>query len=298
MTSGLTILDGGMGQELVNRSPDKPTSIWGVQVLIDHPELVRTVHDEYFAAGAEIATANSYSLHRDRLDRTGYTDRFAELQERACRLARESRDAHGSGLVAGAAGPLEQSYVGDDGPPRKKAAALYDEIARLQAPYVDLFMAETVPSLARARATLDGLEGHGKPIWLAVSVQEEDGTRLRSGEPVDAILGEIEGRNVEALLVNCSPPEAVTVALKELTSSPIPLGAYANGFRPIPEEYKVPGTTVELLSHREDLTPDVYADFAEEWVRLGATIIGGCCEVGPAHIATLSRRLKPAQNPG
>ncbi len=298
MTTDITILDGGMGQELVKRSPGELTSIWGVQVLIDYPDLVRTVHDEYFAAGAEIATANSYSLHRDRLIRTGYNDRFEELQVRAVQIARDARDAHGSGIVAGALGPLEQSYVGDDGPPREKSAALFDEIARLQAPYVDVFIAETVPSLARMRATLDGLEGHGMPIWLAISVQEEDGTLLRSGEPVEAVLPEIEGRDVGALLVNCSPPEAVTQALEVLSGAPYRLGAYANGFRPIPEEYKVPGTTVEMLSHREDLTPDVYADFAEDWARLGATIIGGCCEVGPAHIATLSRRLKPEQNPG
>ena len=296
--SGITILDGGMGQELVNRSPDRPTSIWGVQVLIDHPHLVRTVHDEYFAAGAEIATVNSYSLHRDRLDRTGYSDRFFDLHEAACRMACEARDAHGSGLVAGALGPLQQSYIGDDGPPREEAAALFAEIARLQVPYVDLFIAETVPSIGRARATLDGLEGHGKPVWCAVSVMDDDGTRLRSGEPVTAILDEIEGRDVAALLVNCSPPEAVSQALAELSGATVPLGAYANGFNPIPEDYKVIGSTVEMLGRREDLTPAAYADFAEDWARLGATIIGGCCEVGPAHIAELTRRLKPGKNPG
>ena len=90
----------------------------------------------------------------------------------------------------------------------------------------------------------------------------------------------------------------VSQALAELSGATVPLGAYANGFNPIPEDYKVIGSTVEMLGRREDLTPAAYADFAEDWARLGATIIGGCCEVGPAHIAELSRRLKPGKNPG
>ncbi|MEM9343187.1 MAG: homocysteine S-methyltransferase family protein [Pseudomonadota bacterium] len=291
MTDEVTILDGGMGQELIHRSPDRPTPLWGTRVMVDYPNLVREIHDAYFAAGAKVATTNTYALLRDRTDKTDLRDRFADLHEIACRIAVESRDAHGSGIVAGAMGPLVASYLADAGPPREEAAAAYREIARIQAPLVDVFLAETVPSRARARATLDGLEGEGKPVWLAVTVGEEDGRVLRSGEPVTDILDDIAGRDVAALLVNCSSPEAVTQAVAELSGAPVRFGAYANGFRPIPEAFKKPGATVDILSQREDLTPEVYADFAEEWVRLGATIVGGCCEVGPAHIAELSHRL-------
>ena len=49
--------------------------------------------------------------------------------------------------------------------------------------------------------------------------------------------------------------------------------------------------TVDALKVREDVTPSRYADFAEGWVEIGATILGGCCEVGPAHIAELKRRF-------
>lgn len=294
----ITILDGGMGQELVKRTTNPNTQLWATQVMIDAPHLVREIHAEYFAAGAEIATANTYAIHRDRLVRFGINDRFEELHRIACHMAREACEAHGSGRVAGAAGPLDRSYIGDAGPPRAKAAALFDELARVQAPLVDLFLAETVPSIARAEATLDGLEGHGKPIWLAVSVEDTDGTKLRSGEPVERILETIRGRAVEALLVNCSFPEAVSQALGVLQGADIPLGAYANGFTEIADPYMQPGATTDVLEARRDLTPAVYADFAADWVRLGATIVGGCCEVGPAHIAELSRRLKPGKNPG
>ena len=289
----ITILDGGMGQELVRRSSGPNTPLWGNQVLMDEPHHARAVHDDYFAAGAEIATAASYSLHRDRLEPRGLGHRFEELQSLACRMAREACDAHGRGRAAGAVGPLGQTYVGDDGPPREEAARLFAEVAAIQAPYVDLYIAESVPSLARARATIDGLAGHGKPLWLSVTVMDEDGTRLRSGEPTRAILDEIADRQVDALLINCSFPEAVTQGLEMLKGAAVPLGAYANGFNGIPDAYLQKGATTDVLESRKDLTPEAYADFADTWAALGATIIGGCCDVGPAHIAELARRLNP-----
>ena len=72
----------------------------------------------------------------------------------------------------------------------------------------------------------------------------------------------------------------------------LPFGAYANGFVEIVNEYKTSGSTVDLLPVREDLTPGKYADFVSTWVDLGATIIGGCCEVGPEHIGELAKRFK------
>ena len=89
-----------MGQELVARA-GKATSLWSVQALLDHPEMVREVHDEYFAAGAQVATTNTYSVLPDRLTHHGLEDRLEELTEIACQQAVQSRDAHGAGLVAG-----------------------------------------------------------------------------------------------------------------------------------------------------------------------------------------------------
>ena len=100
-----TILDGGMGQELVRRA-GRATPLWALQALLDAPELVRAVHDDFFAAGAEIATTNTYAVHRDRLKAAGIEHRFAELHRTACGLAREARDAHGSGRGAGALGRI------------------------------------------------------------------------------------------------------------------------------------------------------------------------------------------------
>ncbi|MDG1102195.1 MAG: homocysteine S-methyltransferase family protein, partial [Ascidiaceihabitans sp.] len=86
--------------------------------------------------------------------------------------------------------------------------------------------------------------------------------------------------------------EAVDTAVPILAKSGRLVGAYANGFTGIAANFNKVGATVDMLSARRDLDPNAYADFADGWAAHGATIIGGCCEVGPAHIAELSRRLK------
>jgi S-methylmethionine-dependent homocysteine/selenocysteine methylase len=103
----------------------------------------------------------------------------------------------------------------------------------------------------------------------------------------------LAGLPVAARLVNCSRPEAVDMAMPGLVALGGPVGAYANGFTRIAARFE-PGTTVERLSARKDLGPEAYADFAMGWVAEGATIVGGCCEVGPAHITELARRLRAA----
>ena len=76
-----------------------------------------------------------------------------------------------------------------------------------------------------------------------------------------------------------------------LTGKGIPVGAYANGFVNIADTFDRVGATVDMLEARKDLGPEAYAGFAQKWVDTGATIIGGCCEVGPAHIAHLAKRF-------
>jgi S-methylmethionine-dependent homocysteine/selenocysteine methylase len=74
----------------------------------------------------------------------------------------------------------------------------------------------------------------------------------------------------------------------------LPFGAYANGFTHISGNFLKNAPTVKELTHRHDLTPEKYTEFAMGWVAQGATIVGGCCEVGPAHIRHLADALRTA----
>ena len=289
----ITLLDGGMGQELVARSGDDPTPLWATRVMLDHPGLVREIHADYFAAGASIATTNTYAIHHDRLDRVGLDSMFHALHLRALAEAHEARAAHGAGRIAGSLGPLQASYRPDLTEPVADAAPKYAEIAHLLGPHVDLILIETAAAIEAAEGAVIGAQAAGKPVWLSISVDDRDGTKLRSGEPV-ADLQRLLHHPIAALLANCSVPEAMADAMAALKPMGKPFGAYANGFTHISGNFLKDAPTVKELTHRHDLTPEKYADFAMAWVGMGATIVGGCCEVGPAHIRHLHDRLTAA----
>ncbi|MBS1302387.1 homocysteine S-methyltransferase family protein [Loktanella sp. SALINAS62] len=289
----ITLLDGGMGQELTHRAPEKPTALWGTQVMFNHPGMVQQVHADYFAAGATVATANTYAIHHDRLVDTPCEGQFSQLHALALSEAHAARDAHGSGKIAGAIGPLIASYRPDIHPKAAVAIPLYAEIAQTLAPGCDLILCETVASLDHARSILAATVPTGLPVWLAVTVDDRDGTRLRSGEPVSDVLPIAKDGGAAAILVNCSAPEAIHDTLRILATGDLPFGAYANGFQKITAEFLQDKPTVDALTSR-DLSPDAYAEHAMAWIDAGATVVGGCCEVGPAHISALARAITDA----
>jgi len=282
----IILLDGGMGQELVHRAGDRPTPLWSTQIMIDHPGLVAQVHADYAAAGATVCTTNTYAILRDRLDGTGMEDQFEALYAAAL------REAEDMPFKAGAIGPLKASYRPDLMPAHEEAVAAYSEVAQLLVPQADLIICETVASLAHARALVEALLPMGKPVWLAFTVDDNDGSKLRSGEPVADVFAVSEGAG--AVLANCSSPEAIDAAIAILATGDKPFGAYANGFTKISEGFLGDKPTVDALTARQDLGPDQYAKFAMEWIAKGATIVGGCCEVGPAHIAKLADEITAA----
>jgi len=283
----ITVLDGGMGQELIHRAGDKPTPLWSTQVMVDHPGMVAQVHRDFAAAGATVSTTNTYAIHHDRLEGTAMADRFAELHAMAL-----AEVAQAGTRKAGSIGPLVQSYRADIAPPYDEAVPKYAEIAGILAPAVDMIICETVASVDHARAVFDGAKSAGKPVWLAFTVSDTDGTRLRSEEPLADGLAAVDG--AAAVLVNCSAPEVIGDAMPILATAGVPYGAYANGFEQITEAFLGHKPTVNALNARRDVTPAMYADHVMGWVDQGATIVGGCCEVGPAHIAEIAARLRAA----
>lgn len=297
--SNIVLLDGGMGQELVRRSPDPITPLWGAKVMHERPELVQGLHEDFVRAGAKVLTVNSYTCTRPRLKDKGGIENaaalFESLQRAACEIVVAAADGMGADVaIAGSLPPLVGSYSPDSVLPVEEAARQFAEIAELQSDYVDLFICETMSSIQEAQGALAGARVAGKPIWLAVTVNDDDGTSLRSGEPLADLLQAVQGaEGLQAILVNCTRPEAVDQAMPILAGGDLPFGAYANGFTKIAESYR-PGSAVTELSTRTDLGPEAYTDFAMGWVAQGATIIGGCCEVGPAHIAHLAQALDAA----
>jgi S-methylmethionine-dependent homocysteine/selenocysteine methylase len=289
------LTDGGMGQELIRRSQSPPTPLWSGRVLMDEPELVRALHVEFIRAGARVITINSYGATPERLAREGFGELFEPLQKRALDLAWEARDAAGGEdevLIAGCLPPLFGSYHPQLTISFEETLGIYRRIVAEEAERVDLLLCETMASAEEARAAAMAATESGKPVWLAWTLADDGPPRLRSGETLADAAASVADIPLAARLVNCSRPEAVGAALPELIALGGPVGAYANAFTAV--DRLEHGGSVDVLDARTDLGPDAYAALALGWADAGAAIVGGCCEVGPAHIAVLRDRLVAA----
>jgi S-methylmethionine-dependent homocysteine/selenocysteine methylase len=291
----ITLLDGGMGQELRRRSKVPPDdALWSARQMLEEPDLVRQVHEDFLRAGAGVITTNTYATTRWRLNRHGAWDRFGEANRAACEVAKAARDAvNPAALIAGSLPPLRGSYQPDAVPPVDVLEPEYAEQALLLAPHVDLFVAETLSMSVEAVAAARAVATTGKPLWIAYTLNETGPPRLRGDEPIPVAVRALGDLPVAALLINCTSPEAVTEGLPELRAAAgaRPVGGFANGFITIPSGFGL-DKGVSDLEQREDLDPDAYAAFVARWLDEGATIVGGCCEVGPAHIARLAELIR------
>jgi S-methylmethionine-dependent homocysteine/selenocysteine methylase len=261
-------------------------------VLIDEPDLVRDLHAEFIRAGARVITINTYSATPERLAREGAEDLFRPLQKRGIELARQARDEAGDAAIAGCLSPLFGSYAPALTISFDETLGIYRRIVEEQADGVDLFLCETMASADEARAAVTAASESGKPVWVSWTLADHGTPRLRSGETIADASAALGALPVAARLLNCCRPEAIAAALPELLALGGPVGAYANGFTSV--DALKHGGTVDVLHARHDLEPHAYADQAIGWVEAGAGIVGGCCEVGPAHIAALRDRLTQA----
>jgi S-methylmethionine-dependent homocysteine/selenocysteine methylase len=278
------LLDGGMGQELFRRGVAASDRLWGARALLDAPEVVREIHAAYLDAGADVITTNTYSTSQPSLEQSGVAEKFVTLNEVAGRLAVEARDARGRGvLIAGSLPPLGGSYrpdqVGDD----LWMVDNYRRMAEALAPFVDLLIAETLSTSAEARAAASAAVSVARPIWIGWTV-DVDGILL-GGETVAEAA---DGMKVHGVLANCSPPEAVSRAMPGVIATGAErVGGYANGFAATAEGLDLETVGLDELDERSDLSPSAYADVVRSWLDQGATLVGGCCGMGPAHIAAL-----------
>ena len=295
LPDGLILLDGGMGQELINRKASGQGVLWSARALFDAPEAVQAVHEDYIRAGVDIITTNSYACIRNNFEPEGLLDRLGEMNRLAAQLAQQARDACGRPvLIAGSMGPQRGSYRPDLVGSYEETAQLYYEQACFLAPHVDFFICETLSCVLEARAAVTAALATGKAVWLSWSIEDSGAANLRSGESIYEAWQDIADSYVGAVLLNWSPPEAISKVLPQLVSMcDLPVGAYANAFTPIPRLWDFHGDQ-SIPPSRTDVTPKAYADHAANWLAMGARIVGGCCEVGPAHMARIHNALRQA----
>lgn len=299
--SSLRLLDGGMGRELQRIGAPFRQPEWSALALIEAPEFVLRAHQAFVAAGARIISTNSYAVVPFHIGEQRFAEQGRTLADRAGRLAREAVSASAEPItVAGSLPPALGSYRPDLFDHQRSVAIHRELIAGLQ-DHVDVWLAETQSSIAEVRAVVEALDVgiETKPLWVSFTLLDEEGEpRLRSGEPVAQAVRAAVDSGAAAVLFNCSQPEVMAAALAEAravieaSGQTIELGVYANAFPPVSSQAKANSTLLEI---RSDLGPESYLNWSRSWVAAGATLVGGCCGIGPEHIAQLHSHLLPQQ---
>ncbi|MEQ1497914.1 MAG: homocysteine S-methyltransferase family protein [Novosphingobium sp.] len=295
----ITILDGGMGRELQRSGAPFRQPEWSALALIEAPDTVAEVHRAYARAGAQIITTNSYALVPFHLGQERFTSEGRRLAALAGEMALQAKADFPGTQIAGSLPPVCGSYRPDLVDEAAAAPILAELVAGLS-PYADLWLAETLSSLTEARLVARQLAGDPRPLWLSFTLADGLGERaepgnLRSGESIEAAVAVANDLGAAALLFNCSQPEVMEQALHRASlaashlNAAFELGVYANAFPPQAEDA---AANDGLSPLRSDLDPPGYLGWAQNWVDAGARIIGGCCGIGPEHIAVLAERLR------
>ena len=278
-----------MGNELLKRTNKQSSGLWSAQFLIDSPNLVKEVHQAYVDVGAQVITTNTYSTIPSYLQKENKTNLMKDLIRKAGAIAREVADNNNQEiLVAGSLPPLDESYRPDLVPNEKESMPIYEEIINELNSFVDIFLCETVSSIAETSNVLKALKNKAKQdkkIWLSWTLLEDKSARLRSKETIEDAFQFAESFNPDAYLFNCTDPIAITEGIKKLSKlTDKPIGCYPNVFG-VPFDWTL-DNNVEV--DPRNLSIEQFIEYKNLWNELGASIIGGCCGLGPDYIEAIA----------
>jgi homocysteine S-methyltransferase len=292
-TGSVVVLDGGLSVVLAEAGCDLSSDLWTAALLRDSPEQVVAAHRRYLAAGAQVSTTASYQASRDGFGSTGMSPEAADgLIGDSVRLARQAHEAatsSGPTWVAASVGPYGAAladgseYRGDYGvTPRTLRDFHARRLEVLAAAAPDVLAVETIPDVREAEVLVPLLDDLGVDAWFSYAVA--DG-RTRASQSLDDAFAVVAGSSsIIAAGVNCCAPDEVLDALHAARSAGVPAGvAYPNQGRSWDAERH---TWTGRASFDLDLVPS--------WVEAGARLVGGCCEVGPEHVAALAASIGSA----
>lgn len=279
------MLDGGTGSELRRRGVPLDSVGWSALAPLAHYDLLRTIHADYIAAGADVVTTSTFATARFVLEAAGHGDEFATVNARAVAAAREARAASGREVgVAGSISCLPPRFDVHAYPDERTESAAYRELAETLAEAgADLLLLEMMQETRHAPLAFAAARTVGLPVWLGVSCRVGAAGALVAFDfplvPLGATLDALLPFAPDAIAVMHSPIAAVAPALQEIRArSTAPLGAY-------PEIGDGSEATAAVA-------PAELAVQARAWIKAGARIVGGCCGTQPAHIRALAAAVK------
>jgi len=277
--------DGAMGTLLVNRGARHNSCLEAL--VIESPDLVRRIHEDYIAAGADFIETNTFGANRFRLAKHGRAGQVREINFRAARLARDAREISGHPVfVAGAIGPTGALLAGEARPPEVREALREQTLALLEGG-VDLLILETFPDIAELReAILAVKESCDLPVIAQVTFQRD--RRTVGGEPPEEVANAASSLGADVAGINCSagPQTALEVVEQMAAHTSIRISAMPNAGLPkyVDRQLVYPST------------PEYFGEYTRKLVEAGANVVGGCCGTTPEHVAKMRESLDQEWN--
>lgn len=282
MGKNYTLLDGGLATALEDLGNTFTSELWTGELLKSAPDQIREAHAAFVKAGAEIIITSTYQVSFPGCLAKGWTHQeVVDALKNSIQLA---RDAH-SPMVAASIGPYG-AYLADGSEYRGNYDATEAELREFHQERLEILIAckpdylaiETIPEIREARVLLQLLKDLNNtiPVWIAFSCRDD--LRLSSGEYFKDAARVSKELGADYIGINCTSPELVT-SLLESAKEYGPFVVYPNAGRTWNEKLKrLEGSAVKLSD-----------EHIQQWADCGATIIGGCCGIGPKEIAQVSQ---------
>jgi 5-methyltetrahydrofolate--homocysteine methyltransferase len=260
---------------------------------LSRPDIVTSVHDAYFEAGADITTTNTFTATSIGQADYGLQDAVRDMNLEGARLARESADRHG-GLVAGSLGPLNVTLSlspNVDDPSFRTVdfdqvyAAYAEQIEALRDGGVDLLLIETIFDTLNAKAAIAAAidVAPDLPRWISVTIVDRSGRTL-SGQTIEAFWLSIAHADPVIVGVNCSlGAREMRPSVEALARvATVPVASYPNAGLP-------------NAFGGFDETPEITSALLGEFAAAGlVNLVGGCCGTTPDHIRAIKAAVADA----
>ena len=292
------ILDGGMGQELLNRGLKPKGTLWSAHALIDKEchQMVVDTHLDFINAGAEAIVTTTFTARRNRLIQNDCEKYFEKINIKAVELAQKARDiSKKEVLIAGGLPNQNQTYSADLGEDLDLIEKNFYAQAKLLKHGIDFFYLDVMSSGLECEIALKVIETYNLPVLVGIHLR--DNGQLPSGEKVVDIVKKYKNNNWIGIIMACISPEAYKMVINDLQKLDIPYGFKLNAFKKIPEGYSVAskdewgnaGNPTTVLGKNTDLNESKFYEYVNKFMKNGATILGGCCEIRPSHIKEISK---------
>ena len=292
------ILDGGMGQELLNRGLKPKGTLWSAHALIDKDchQMVIDSHLDFINAGAEVIVTATFTARRLRLIQNDSEKYFEKINIKAVELAQKARDISKKEiLIAGGLPNQKQTYTADLGKDINSIKKNFYDQAKLLKNGIDFFYLDVMSSGLECEIALKSIENYNLPVLVGIHLR--DNGQLPSNEKIIDIFKKYKNNNWLGIIMACISPKAYELVVNDLKKIDIPYGFKLNAFKKIPEGYTVAtkdewgnaGNPTTVLGKNTDLNESRFYEYAKKFKENGATILGGCCEIRPAHIKEISK---------